>query len=209
MQFRTIVAAFFLDTAQARPMLEECVRAAGMTDVAPLGPGNRVALGFHDPGREVVGGQWGAFGIAWAVRDDVEGMVCLQVYASMNHYLDALPTAREREHQADDPLASFVAVFRDACLALQPIAAFLDTRAHYGDAKWEDKQGNRDWVLSQADMVAGSRVSDLADARYSVLYLGDALAQRWDADATYDDRDSVAMPRGRLVFAGRGPARMA
>ena len=77
MQFTTIVAAFFFEMGQGRPNLHALVRAAGMTDVAPLEDINRRALGFRESNREVLGGTWGAFGSTWVIFDEVEGLICL------------------------------------------------------------------------------------------------------------------------------------
>lgn len=209
MHFTTIVAAFL--SQPAGPNLRERAIAAGVTDVVPLEPGNRRALGFHDPARELVGGTWGAFGMAWAVVDDVEGLECLQIYMSMNSYFDAVVAAMAAQATGDDPMLAHIETFRDACLRLEPRAAFLDTRSHYGDETWEDKQGNRGWVHAQARRVAASDTNALADEHYGLLYLGEALAALWDANPPVDDRerDRFVVPRGRLVFAGSGPTRMA
>lgn len=209
MQFTTIVAAFCCKKEPAGPTLQERARDAGMTEVAVLDRGNRIALGFHDPEREVVGGVWAAFGMAWAIQDHIEGLECLQIYASMNSYFDAEIAANDSLSEGEDPSLPYIATFRDACLHLEPVAAFLDTRAHYGDERWENKQGNRDWVLSQARRVTASDANGLADERYSLLYLSESLAKRWDSNPIRDDRDEVAVPTGRLVFARSGPARMA
>jgi hypothetical protein len=209
MQFTTIVAAFFFESGRVSPDLNELVRGAGMTDVAPLTDLNRQALGFHDPDREVVGGRWGAFGDTWAILDEVDGLLCLQLYASMNDFLDAQLASADDRWTDGDPVLAYVATFRDACLNLQPIVAFLDLRAHYGDERWENKQGNRDWVLSHAKIVAEANANALADERFNLLYLSDTVARSWDADPIRDDRDMVEVPRGRLVFARSGRARLA
>jgi hypothetical protein len=209
MQFTTIVAAFFFEKEKVSPKLQELVRAAGMTDVASFDHGDRVALGFHDPDREVVGGTWGAFGITWAILDDADGLLCLQLYASRNSFLDALIAGEDGHGTDNDPELPYIGTFRDACLVLKPIAAFLDTRAHYSDERWENKQGNRSWILSQAHMVSVSSANDLADERYSLLYLSEPLARLWNSNPIRDDRDRVEVPSGRLVFARSGPARMA
>lgn len=209
MQFTTIVAAFFFETKQHRPRLHDLVRAAGMTDAASLDDINRRALGFHDSDREVFGGTWGAFGSTWGVIDEVDGLLCLQLYAAMNRYLDTQLAGEDRQVMDEDPLLPYITTFRDTCVSLNPIAAFLDTRAHYGDEQWENKQGNRNWVLSHAKIVGDSNANALADERFSLLYLGDPLARLWDPDPIRDDRDMVQVPSGRLVFARSGPARMA
>jgi len=209
MQFTTIVAAFLSDAAPPGQALRDRALSAGMTDVVPLEPDDRKALGVHAPTPEMVGGTWGAFGMAWAIIDDVEGWECLQIYTSMNSYFDAVVANEAVDPKHVDPMLAWVETFRDACVRLEPRAAFLDTRSHYGDQRWEDKQGNRDWVRAQARRVMAGDITALADEHYSLLYLDAPLARRWDANPPGDDRDTVVMPRGRLVFAGSGPKRMA
>jgi hypothetical protein len=209
MQFSTIVAAFFLEQTGSAPTVEEVAISAGLTDLRPLDDLSRRALGFHEPDRLVLAGSWGAFGDTWCIVDEVDGYWCLQCYSSMNDYLDAQIAGEGREGTDEDPVLPYVAIFRDACLALRPEVAFLDTRAHYGDKRWEDKQGNRDWVLSQSWMVATADVNALADERFSLLYLSATLVRLWTPDPRRDDRDYVDVPTGRLAFARSGPARMA
>lgn len=209
MQFRTIVAAFLLDRSQASTSLRDRAIAAGMTDILPLEPDNRKALGFHEPGREIVGGTWGAFGMAWAIVDDIKEWECVQIYTSMDSYFDALVAVKAVGSMDDDPTLPFIETFRDACLRLYPSAAFLDTRSHYGDPRWEDKQGNRDWVCAQARRAAAYDISALADEHYSIMYLDEVLSRQWDSNSPSDERDCVALPRGRLMFAGTGATRMA
>lgn len=208
MQFKTIVAAFFLRSERGkRPPLQDLVRVAGMARVAPLGAGSRLALGIHDSDEEVVGGTWGSFGDTWAVLDETEGLTCVQLYASMNRYLDAQLAADDSRSEA--PVLAYIATFRDACLSLKPVAAVFDTRSHDGDERWENQQGSRDWVLAQSHLIAASDTDGLADEWYSLLYLSEPLVRLWHSNPLRDDRDQIDVPGGRLVFAGSGRARLA
>jgi hypothetical protein len=210
MQFRTIVSAFYLDKATTIPNLATLVRSAGMTDIHPLSDNDRIALGFFEPEREILGGKWGVFQETWAVLDLVERLVCLQLYSPYTRFLDARLNEREHGPEANAPTPmTYVKTFGDACVSLKPIAAFLDTRAHYEDKQWEDQEGNRNWVLAQAKRVAAADVNALADERVSVLYLSEPLMLRWGSDPIRNNRDIIELPTGRLIFAGRGPARMA
>jgi hypothetical protein len=210
MQFRTIVSAFYLDKATTIPNLATLVRSAGMSDVRPFRDNDRIALGFFEPEREILGGKWGVFQETWAVLDLVEGLVCLQLYSPYTRFLDARLNEREHGPEANAPTSmTYVKTFGDACVSLKPIAAFLDTRAHYEDKQWKDQEGNRDWVLAQAKLVANADVNALADERFGVLYLSESLMLQWRPDPIRDDRDMVELPTGRLIFAGRGSARMA
>lgn len=209
MQFSTIVAVFFLETPEPKRTLGDLVRMAGLTEIRPLSEQNRVALGFHGLDRQILGGSWGSFGPTWAILDEIDSYDCLQLYSSMNHFADARIEAEQRTGTEEEALLAYIATFRDTCLALFPDVAFLDTRAHYGDKRWEDKQGNRDWVLSFAWMVTTADANALADERFSLLYLSDRFVRLWTPDPIRDDRDDVAVPTGRLAFARSGPARMA
>ena len=60
---------------------------------------------------------------------------------------------------------TYVKAFGDACVSLTPTAALLDTRAHYEIKQWEDQEGNRDWVIALAKLVAAADVDALADLR--------------------------------------------
>jgi hypothetical protein len=208
MLFRTIVSAFFLETS-ADEDLATLAERAGMTDVVALDEEARRALGFHEPERQVLGGMWGAFRETWAIVDDVERIRCLQLYSPATRYLDAARAAREHDEADDGPLLAYVRTFRDACLSLDPMAAFLDTRPHYEDERWENKQGNPDWVRAQAKKVAKGDVDALADEHFSLLYLNEALTRRWTSDPVRDDRDLIDVPAGRLAFARSGRDRMA
>jgi hypothetical protein len=210
MQFRTIVSAFYLDKATTVPDLATLVHRAGLRDVHPFRDNDRIALGFFEPEREILGGTWGVFQETWAVLDLVEGLVCLQLYSPYTRFLDAKLNERENGPEENAPTSmTYVKTFGDACLSLKPIVAFLDTRAHYEDKQWEDQEGNRDWVLAQAKLVAAGDVNALADERFSVLYLSEPLMLRWSSDPIRDNRDIIELPTGRLIFARRGPARMA
>jgi hypothetical protein len=210
MQFRTIVSAFFLDRKTTEPDLASLVERVGMNDVHPLKDNNRIALGFFEPERVILGGTWGVFQQTWAVLDEVDGIVCLQLYSPYTRFLDARTNDREQGSEANEPTSmTYVQTFGDACLRLNPVAAILDTRAHYEDPQWADQEGNRNLVLAMARLAAAGDVNALADERVSVLYLSEPLMLRWTSDPIRNNRDIVELPIGRIIFAWRGPARMA
>src|SRR6202008_1159919 len=200
MQFHTIVAAFYLDPGSDMGSLKTLAERAGMRDVEPVI--HVVALGFLEPDRVVLGGQWGVFGDTWAVLDSVCGLRCLQLYSSYNSYL-------RRVAADDDSAAPFVSEFGRSCERLLARVALLDTPPHYEDAQWVDQLGNRDWVLEQAARVATNEIGALANERVSVLYLDEPMMQRWPANGSREDRDITDLPHGRLIFPGRGSRRMA
>jgi hypothetical protein len=182
LQFRTIVSAFYLETATTVPDLGLLVNRAGVRDTRPLGNTDRVALGFFEPEREVLGGTWEVFQETWAVVDVVEGLVCLQLYSPRVRFLDARRQERENNPGGQDATLAYVRTFGDACQKLDPRAAVLDTRAHYEDKQWEDQEGNRDWVLAQAKRVADDDVNALAGREWRKIasYLDATI--RWVRD---------------------------
>jgi hypothetical protein len=208
MQFRTIAAAFFLEPS-AREELVGLATRAGLSGVAALDEQARIALGFHDPARRVLAGEWGVFRETWAVADEAAGLRCLQLYAPAARYLDAVRATREQGGGDGGPVLGYVGTFRDACQSLRPRAAFLDTRPHEEDERWVNGQGSRAVVLAQAPLVAAGDADALAGQFFSLLYLDAALAARWTPAPPWYDREVMELPTGRLIFPGSGPARLA
>lgn len=196
MQFHTIVSAFYLDRTKVDGDLATLLHRVGVVDIAPLK--HRLALGFDDPKRLVLGGKWSVFGDTWAVLDEVDGLVCLQLYSSFNRFF------RNPSRQDE-----YVAAFAAACSTLLPPAALLDARAHNEIRQWQEQEGNRDWVLAQAHRVAAGDVNALADERVSLLYLSWPLVAKWDSTPARDHREVTELPTGQLCFADYGSARLA
>ncbi|MBD2504563.1 hypothetical protein [Anabaena azotica] len=180
-----------------------------MKNLQYLSEDEKLGLGIHDPSIEVIYGEWDAFEDAWARLDRLEYHNCLQIYFSMNHFLDLIPELPDDQNLLleEDPLLPLAYTFRDACEKLPAEVAFVDTHAHYGDESWENKQGNRDWIINHYWMLLESNVNALADERFGLLYLNEYMNQLWDSNSLRDDRDIIPLSQGRLAFAGRGVAR--
>jgi len=200
---------FFIDSESNDCSLEQLVRLAGMKNLQYLSEDEKLGLGIHDPSIEVIYGEWAAFGDAWARLDRLEYHSCLQIYFSMNHFLDLIPELPDDQNLPleEDPLLPLAYTFRDACEKLPAEVAFVDTHAHYGDESWENKQGNRDWIINHYWMLLESNVNALADERFGLLYLNEYMNQLWDSNSLRGDRDIIPLSQGRLAFAGRGAAR--
>jgi len=196
MQFHTIVSAFYLDRAKVDRDLAGLLHRVGMVDIAPVA--HRLALGFDDPERVVLGGTWSVFGDTWAVLDEVDGLVCLQLYSSFHRFF------RNPSRQDE-----YVATFAAACTQLTPPVALLDARAHDEIKQWQDQEGHRDWVLAKAHRVAAGDVNALADERVSLLYLSWPMVAKWESTPARDYREVTELPTGQLCFADHGSARMA
>ncbi len=209
MLFRTIVSAFFMPAFPGGD-LAALTERAGMTDIEELDEVWRSALGHSDPDRRVVLGSWGAFGKTWAIADTVDQLLCLQLYSSAAEYHDASRLARQADASNRDwPLQAHVDTVCDACLALKPRVAFLDTHPHYEDEAWVNKEGSRTFVLAQAPLVAANDADALAARHFSLLYLDPEMSARLTDHPPRVDRDTVEMQVGTLMFARSGPTRMA
>jgi hypothetical protein len=209
MFFKTLVAAFFLESEGNDGSLEQLVTLAGMNDQHYLSEGEKRGLGIDDPSLEIIYGQWGAFGDAWARLDKLEYHNCLQIYFSMNHFLDLCPENTDDENLPleQDPLLPLAKTFGNACEQLQAEVAFLDTHAHYGDETWINKQGNRDWVINYYSMLLESNINALADERFGLLYLNEYMTQLWDSNPVRENRDTILLSKGRLTFSQQGATR--
>jgi len=209
MFFKTLAAAFFLERGSSDRSLGEMLTLAGMQDLQNLSDQEKRALAINDPSVGVIYGHWDTFGDAWSLLDRLQHHDCLQIYFSMNHFLDLRPEKAGNENLPleQDPSLPMAYTFRDACERLQPEVAFVDTYAHYGDETWENKQGNRAWILDHYSMVLESNANELADERFGLLYLNDYMSQLWDSNRLRDDRDAIPVSSGCLVFARRGWAR--
>jgi hypothetical protein len=84
---------------------------------------------------------------------------------------------------------------------------FLNTHAHYGAETWENRQGNRDWVINYYWMLLESNINELAGERFRLLYLNEYMNQLWDSNLVHDDRDIISLSHARLAFAGRSSSR--
>lgn len=208
MLFRTIVSAFYLPAA-VDDDLTGLVRRAGMTDIAPLDETARGGLGFHDGDRQVLGGTWDAYQATWAIVDDADGLRILQLYSRAALFFDAARESVDADADQDDwPLAGYVRTFREACLALAPVAAFLDTRAHFEDEAWVDRQGSRSFVLELTPLAAACDANALAQRGFSLLFVDSRTSRCLTSGLPWSDREEVEMPSGRLLFARSGPTRM-
>ncbi|MBF2064588.1 MAG: hypothetical protein IGS39_09245 [Calothrix sp. C42_A2020_038] len=56
-------------------------------------------------------------------------------------------------------------------------------------------------------MVLAKEANGLADGRFGLLYLNKEISQYWTHNPLRDDRDSILISSGKLVFAGKGSSR--
>jgi hypothetical protein len=56
-------------------------------------------------------------------------------------------------------------------------------------------------------MVLAKEANGLADEHFGLLYLNEEVSKYWTPHPSRDDRDSLPISSGKLVFAGRGSSR--
>jgi hypothetical protein len=184
---KRLAAVFFISRCGAPANLEEALHLAGASSVVVN------AVGSDTPFVEA--------------RCEWAGMTCVaRMHALLQHdvleirfwqsdFLAHLDERREPVPLEVDGALSVALTFREACESLQPTFAFLVT--HLSDATTES-------ILSREVLILVNDANALADARLGLLYLGPEIAQQWTPNPVRDDRDSLPVSSGRLVFAGRG-----
>lgn len=190
-------------------LLGQLLTLAEIKNQQHLSEDEKLGLGIYDPKIEVIYGEWGEFENVWARVDKLQYHSCLQIYFSRNRFLDLCPDEADDENLSleKDSRLPLAHTFRKACEQLQAEVAFFDTSAHYGDRAWENKQGNRDWIIDRYWMLLESDINALADEQFGLLYLNGYTNQLWDSDPLSEGRDTIPVSKGCLVFAVQGAGR--
>ena len=209
MFFKTLAVAFFLECGNDNCSLRQLLTLIEIKNQQPLSENYKRGLGIDNPNIEVIYGQWAGFDDVWARVDTLHRHQCLQIYFSLNHFLDLCPEESDDQDLPleEDPRLPLAYTFQDACEKLQAEVAFIDTHAHYGDEAWENRKGNRDWIIKHYSMLLELDINALADERFGLLYFNEYINQIWDSNPQDEDRDSIPITQGCLVFAGKGSAR--
>ena len=177
---KRLAAAFFLPRGERDLTLEELLRAAGVTPSAAGRP-----TPDYDPS--------GLIDCLWAGLTCRAGVFNLEyhqlfvIYFWQSSFLEMLGGPSDAD--------SLVAAFRDACEALAPEVAFIVTHLDQADI---------DWILDREAAVLSKDANLLAGERVGLLYLNEEVSSYWTPNPVRDDRDSVPVASGRMVFAGRG-----
>jgi len=122
----------------------------------------------------------------------------LAIYFWISDFLEMMPEGDEEVPLEEDRALPLASAFKRACEALEPEAAFLLTK------EW---QSDPDYFLARELQVSIKDADALADEPFGMLYLNDDISRYWTPDPRRDDRESLPVPRGRLVFRGRGGER--
>lgn len=189
MNTKWLAAAFFMvrDGRPARP-LHEWATLAGMVvdDEHTTNP-------FLHSRWQLAHGKWDGLDSAWAKLDTLEFHYWLQIYFLQSSFFALRPV--ESPVLEEDGAYPLALTFRAACERLQPEVAFIVTYA---------SGASHEAVMDLYPDVLGMSGIALGRQPLGLLYLDARVAADWPADPEFNDRDSLHMVAGQLVFGGRG-----
>lgn len=127
----------------------------------------------------------------------------LYITFSHSQFLRLLPPEVDEIHPLEDcfvpleadPTLPIAVTFKHACEALKPEVALIATHVYDGELNW---------ILDREWMVLAKDATALADQHFGLLYLNEDISHNWLHHPLRDDRDSLPVASGQIVFAGRG-----
>lgn len=129
-----------------------------------------------------------------AELDRLENHYLLNIYFLQSHFFEMIGDKRTPLPLEEDGALGLAYAFRDACENLSPEVAFVAPHTY---------KAHPESVRKCERMILARDADALADERLGLLYLNDEISQYWTPDKIRDDRDSLPISRGKLVFAGR------
>lgn len=88
--------------------------------------------------------------------------------------------------------------FRDACEALEPEVAYIATHTYYAEF---------DWILKTIDKIETYDADDIADEAGLVYFNNEILIDLITERPPGEERDTLPVNKGKLLFGGRGSKR--
>ncbi len=189
MNTKWLAAAFFMvrDGRPARPLHEWATLAGMVID------GEHTTNPFLHSRWQLAHGKWDGLDSAWAKLDTLEFHYWLQIYFLQSSFFALRPV--ESPVLEEDGAYPLALTFRSACERLQPEVAFIVTYA---------SGASHEAVMDLYPDVLGMSGVALGRQPLGLLYLDARVAQEWLPDPDFNDRDSLPVAEGRLVFGGRG-----
>jgi hypothetical protein len=186
---KLLAALFFIPRQSEKLSIKPLLQTAAATDISLISviPSDRSGL---------VDCTWAGMACK-AYLDQLSYHHLLQIYFWQSQFLELLPE-EEVVPLNQDPSFSLAQAFKSACEALDPDVAFIATHLD---------QAQRDFILEQEWIVLAQEANRLADTRFGLLYLNGEVSQYWTSHPLRDDRDSLPISSGKLVFANRGASR--
>jgi hypothetical protein len=110
---------------------------------------------------------------------------------------DFLRLLDSNAHTTDpDATSSIAEAFRKACETLHPAFAFIATHLD---------QATEQWMVGLESSVLNHEANRLATQGLGMIYFDSEMDDHWTPHPTQEDRDSIPVTQGRLMFAGKGP----
>jgi hypothetical protein len=186
MSERRLCAAFYIPAGEAPepPTVDGLAGRAGITDLETR------SWGVADQPTAL--GSW-------------DGLDCEANLLALEYFDVLLLTFREDEFTAikesagnalnEDGAPAVVNAFRDACIALNPVSAFITVYA-WPDPLW--------FIQSQEERVLNGDVAGLAREGFGLLYVPAADVAQLQSTAPPVGRDVITIHGGLLLFRGEG-----
>ncbi|MEU2674455.1 hypothetical protein ABZ622_37490 [Streptomyces sp. NPDC007164] len=184
MSDRDLFALFYFTKGEPLGRLEDLVRRAGVT-------GART----RSWGTGVVQGAWGGL----SCESHLLQLSCTTVLV-VNFREDDFHAMREGAGELiyDDGAIDLAHSFRDSCLALQPLAAFISTYPFPMDFEVAEKQ---------EAIVVNRDVAALVEERFNLFYLSPDQLAELQSRERLAARDMLPAGSGLLLFGDSGPDR--
>ncbi len=199
MSAKRLCAAFYTPVREGEPATADLARlgeiagAAGMVDLEEVSAAERERYGIG-----AMTGHWD--GIPDQVQVDLERLsehLLLEVSFFRSSFFSLLSEDTTDRPMEEDPAIVLAYAFRGACLRLRPDVAFLVTRP-------SPEEDLREFVRGQEYRVLSLDADLLSAEDFGMLYLDEKIAQHWTPHPSRDDRDSLPVAGGKLVFRSRG-----
>jgi hypothetical protein len=191
MSDRLLAAVFFIAKKEEQFTIEELLDFAQAKDVYTSPPSE------FKPWNSVHC-EWAGLIDCWAYLHELPYHQLLIIYFRQSGLLRLLPPEDSLVPLEDDPTMQIALTFKVACETLLPEVAFIPTHLYDSELKWIL---DREWMVLAMDATA------LADERFGLLYLNEEISLNWIHHPLRDDRDSLSINNGLLVFASRGSLR--
>ena len=190
LETKRLAAVFFIPRQGGEMQSKKLLEIAGATNISivPATLSDRSGL---------VNCQWAGMACK-AYLDELSYHHLLEIYFWQSDFLELLSEKEEPIPLDADEALPLAQAFKHSCEALSSEVAFLLT--HLDQAK-------HDFILSREWMVLAKEANGLADERFGLLYLNEEVSEYWTSHSLRDDRDSLPISKGKLVFAGRGSSR--
>jgi hypothetical protein len=203
MSAKRLCAAFYISVREGEPAiadltsLEKIAREAGVVDLEDVSAAERERYGTG-----AMTGHWD--GIPDQVVVDLERLsehLLFEICFFRSSFLSLLSDDTTDRPVEEDPAVVLAYAFRDACQRLRPDVAFLVTRPPQADLPERDL---REFVREQEYRVLSLDADLLSAEDFGLLYLDEKIARHWTPHPSRDDRDSLPVAGGKLVFRSRG-----